>query len=304
MGQKDLTQKTLESYPDVFADCVNALLYRGNPYLQAENLLPAPTETTYPDNADELHNQFQDVSKYEMQDGNIKTQYTIENQSEPDRKMVLRKFGYEGARYRAQYQGDELYPIIDIVLYWGKRHWNYPRKLKRLIGKHLSAEELRYVDDIHLHIFEMAHLPAEVRRIFKSDMRIIVDYLAEGRNYIPTDQKILHVEALLRTLRALTNDHRFEHVLLQLTESEKKGDFRMCELLDKYWNGGVAAGKAEGKAEESIHNIRSMYKHKLPAETIAELISQSLEYINRIITLFTQYPEEDDLSIAKRLLAE
>lgn len=37
---------------------------------------------------------------------------------------------------------------------------------------------------------------------------------------------------------------------------------------------------------------------------IAELINQNLEYINQIITLFNQYPEEDDLSIAKRLLAE
>ena len=73
----------------------------------------------------------------------------------------------------------------------------------------------------------------------------------------------------------------------------------MCELLDKYWNGGVAEGKAE-----SIHNVRSMYSHKLSAEAIAELINQKLEYINRIIGLFTQYPDEDDLSIAKRLLAE
>ena len=29
MGQKDLTQKNLEHYPDVFADVINALLYQG-----------------------------------------------------------------------------------------------------------------------------------------------------------------------------------------------------------------------------------------------------------------------------------
>ena len=73
----------------------------------------------------------------------------------------------------------------------------------------------------------------------------------------------------------------------------------MCELLDKYWNGGVAAGKAE-----SIHNVCSMYSHKLSAEAIAEQINQKLEYINQIIGLFTRYPEEDDLSITKRLLVE
>ena len=86
----------------------------------------------------------------------------------------------------------------------------------------------------------------------------------------------------------------------------------MCELLDKYWNSGVAQGRNEGrtegisvgKTENSVATIRSMYKHKLSAEAIAELISQSLESINQIISLFLQYPDEDDLSIAKRLLAE
>ena len=29
MGQKDLTQKGLEAYPDVFADIINALLHGG-----------------------------------------------------------------------------------------------------------------------------------------------------------------------------------------------------------------------------------------------------------------------------------
>lgn len=29
MGQKDLTEKNLEFYPDVFADVLNALLYQG-----------------------------------------------------------------------------------------------------------------------------------------------------------------------------------------------------------------------------------------------------------------------------------
>ena len=36
MGQKDLTQKNLEFYPDVFADIINALLYGGKPVLQPE----------------------------------------------------------------------------------------------------------------------------------------------------------------------------------------------------------------------------------------------------------------------------
>ena len=148
----------------------------------------------------------------------------------------------------------------------------------------------------------MARLPEEIRRRFRSDMRIAVDCLAEGSGYAPTNQKIRHAEALLRLLRELTGDERYEKLLESAIEKEKKEGTTMCELLDKYWNGGVAEGKAEGKAE-SVGNIRSMHTHKLSAETIAELISQKPEYVNNVIVLCVRHPMEDDVAIAKRLLA-
>ena len=78
MGQKDLTQKNLEYYPDVFADIMNALLYEGKQVVQPAELQPAPTETIYHSKKGNLRNQFHDVSKYEMREGIIRLQYTIE----------------------------------------------------------------------------------------------------------------------------------------------------------------------------------------------------------------------------------
>lgn len=72
MGEKDLSQKSLEYYPDVFADCVNALLYEGEQVLGEEGLLPAPTETVYPDAEGRLRCQLQDVSKFETEGGKIR----------------------------------------------------------------------------------------------------------------------------------------------------------------------------------------------------------------------------------------
>ncbi|MBR1855409.1 MAG: hypothetical protein IJ794_20080 [Lachnospiraceae bacterium] len=63
MGQKDLSQKHLESYPDVFADIVNALLYEGRQIVKADELIPAPTESFYRAGEQKLKNQFQDVSQ-------------------------------------------------------------------------------------------------------------------------------------------------------------------------------------------------------------------------------------------------
>lgn len=63
MGQKDLVQKNLEYFPDVFADIINALLYQGEQMVDAEELKAAPTENLYMGEAGKVKNLFQDVSK-------------------------------------------------------------------------------------------------------------------------------------------------------------------------------------------------------------------------------------------------
>ncbi|MBR1855203.1 MAG: Rpn family recombination-promoting nuclease/putative transposase [Lachnospiraceae bacterium] len=130
MGQKDLSQKNLEMYPDVFADMVNALYYKGQCTVREEELKPAPTESLYSTGRQHLKNQFQDVSMYLIKGGQIKMCYMLENQMKTESKMVLRKAGYEGAIYRRQFDEKEVYPVAGLVLYWGKGHWRAPRSLK------------------------------------------------------------------------------------------------------------------------------------------------------------------------------
>lgn len=245
MGQKDLTEKSLEQYPDVFADVVNVLMHQGRRVLEEECLQMAPTETIYPDAEGQLHNQFHDVSMYEMHAGRIRVQYTLENETKINRKLVLRKAGYLGAVYRRQYDGGAVYPIVSMALYWGKRRWRGARSLRQLVAP--EKELSKYVDNVHLHVYEMAQLPAEIRSRFQSDMRLVVDFLAEGKDYVPTGQKIVHVEALFRMLSALTEDDRFEELIPKALEVEQaKGEITMCEWLDKYEKLGMEKGMEKG----------------------------------------------------------
>ena len=62
MAEKDILEKILMSHADVFADCVNALVYGGRHRLKAGDLCPAPTESFYQGNG--AHNQFCDASRY------------------------------------------------------------------------------------------------------------------------------------------------------------------------------------------------------------------------------------------------
>lgn len=82
-----------------------------------------------------LRNQYNDVSKYEIRNGRIAMQYTLENQSTPDYKILLRKAGYEGVIYRQQYDGKDIYPAITLVLYWGDAAWNTSSDLHMFFRK-------------------------------------------------------------------------------------------------------------------------------------------------------------------------
>lgn len=66
-------------------------------------------------------------------------------------------------------------------------------------GKKLPARTMSYVDDLKLLVFELRNLPEEVRRRFQSDMRIVVDYLAEGKDYRSEQKEYLPAIAIVNT---------------------------------------------------------------------------------------------------------
>ena len=106
MGQKDLAAKQFEYSAEVFADTINALIFEG-----------------------------EQVDLAKVRNCKIATQYTLENQSGPDYRILLRKAGYEGAIYRQQYDGRDIYPAITLVLYWGDKAWNASHDFYRLFRR-------------------------------------------------------------------------------------------------------------------------------------------------------------------------
>ncbi len=287
MAQKDLTEKNLEYYPDVFADTVNALLYEGKMIIKSQNLQPAPTETIYSGKEKGLRNQFHDVSKYEMLNGKIKVQYTLENESKCNRKMILRKAGYEGAVYREQFDGkvQEAYPVISLLLHWGKSKWRASKSIKDFFEKeNLADEVVKYIDNMHLYVYDMRYLPKKVRKRFRSDMRVVVDYLAEGKLYSPTNQKICHVEAFLRMMHALSGDVRYQQMITEVAkQQDKEGGVTMCELLDKYENEGI--NKGINKGIERVNKLVLAMLHDKRNQDIERAVSDK-EYQQR---LFIEY---------------
>ncbi len=265
MEQKDLVEKDFVAFPDVAADVLNALLFDGEILISATELLPAPTETLYyGDNGKRLRNQYEDLAKYEMRGGQIRAMYLFANQTLPDSRMILRKAGYLGGAYREQYEGKIscTCPVIELILYWGKGRWHGCRSISQLFSKHDLPLKLKdYIDNIHLHVWEMRHLPQEVRERFNSDMRIVLDYLAEGNSY-RSDRRVIHKGSLIRMLKVLSGDCDIEDIEKQLDTMNirEEDEITVCELFDQYErkgrNEGIRQGRNEGLRQGRNEGLR------------------------------------------------
>ena len=249
---KDLVEKDFLSYPDIAADVINALLYQGRRVTTAGSLLAGPTESIY-QGKKRLRNQYEDVCKYEMVNGKINLMYLIANQSRTDGKMLLRKAGYTGGAYRNQYEHgtQSPFPVVEFVLYWGIPRWRGSRDSRRLFRRRIIMEDTwNYIDEMKLHVFEMRHLREETRKLFHSDMRIVVDFLAEGSGY-RSDRKIVHKAALIRMIRVLSGDTDTEDVEQWMNQQGigEEDEIKVCELFDQYERRGLARGREEGRTE-------------------------------------------------------
>ena len=122
MKEKDIAEKILEDYPDVFADIVNGFLFNGNEVVKPEELEDMQLRSAYRAEL-KLHDMERDVAKRWKKNGIRIACVGFENQTAPDPRMVLRVLGYDGAEYRAQCLRENLnnapYPVITIVLYFG-----------------------------------------------------------------------------------------------------------------------------------------------------------------------------------------
>ena len=248
MKPKDITQKMLEKYNDVFADILNVLLFEGIEVVDEGSLLDTPTSSMLKiDNR--IRSQDRDVAKY-WQNSKINIAlFGMENQTQPDKLMPFRVFGYDGSEYvkqsRRENRNEIKYPVITLVLYLGyETRWNCPKTLFECLN--IDERIKPYVNDFKINLYEIAYLEREKISLFKSDFRILADYLYQmriNRDYIADKTAICHVEELLSLMSAMTGDNRFEQTISDLKGKEQ---VTMCEVLDRIEAKGIEKGIIKG----------------------------------------------------------
>ena len=254
--EKDIIQKALEMYNDVFADIINVLLFNGENVVTEDSLTDVLQESILKIDG-RIKAQYRDIAKYWYNSKIKLSMFGLENQTKPEKRMPLRVFGYDGTEYVKQAKKENskevLYPVITLVLYFGyNSRWNQPKSLFELLE--IDERIKPYVNDFKMNLFEIAYLDREKIDMFKSDFWILADYLYQMRvnkDYVASDTVIEHVDELLMLMLAMTKDYRFEETI---NEVKGKEHVTMCEVLDRV----EARGREEGIKEGTVNILISL----------------------------------------------
>lgn len=285
MGQKDITEKILEAYNDVFSDVVNVLLFDGEVVLKPDELEEQASRSAY--KADGKYREIErDVAK-RWKNENIRVACIgLENQTESDADMPLRIMGYDGAEYRAQLNVDQKdrYPVITLALYFGhKKHWDKPLSLMERLK--VPEKFKPFVNDYKVNLFEIAFLDEEKVKLFKSDFKVVADYFVQMRktgNYVPNAEQIVHVKETLGLLSIMTNDSRFEDALNADAYFDDGKEIRnMCDVLDRVEN----KGRAEGEEKKAKDMAVSLYKQGVKPDVIATAAGVTVAVVEKWLGL-------------------
>ena len=266
MGEKDIVEKTLEAYNEVFADIVNVLLFKGEQIIQPEDLVDQTPRAMYKAD-DKIREVERDVAKRWVKNNIRIACIGLENQTKADPYISLRVMGYDGVEYRTQLrdlkEGEKPCPVVTLVLYFGyKGHWNAPLSIQETLD---VPEILKpFVTDVKVNLFEIAYLTWEQVNLFRSDFREVARYFVQMREdgeYKPSDDELEHIESVLQLLNVMDKDHRFE---TEINDRRTGKEIRkMSEWLTRVINENQAIGRAEGRAEGKFELLVSLVRKNL-----------------------------------------
>ena len=267
MGAKDLAEKNLLQYKDVFSDIVNVNLFGGRCYVSAEELSREPGELITKAVSDDKLWQLQMDVPMKCKKNNRSFFLCLENQSDKNNVMPVRDMGYQHAKYMEQ---------IKEVKESNRKTGNYPNPMTKELN---DSQKLSPVITLVLN-YSQKEWETTIRQ-YQSDFKYIVRYLSCGNDrrkldeyFQTTEFQLDHPEAFLDWLSAVTNDRRYRKAKELIEETEGKGGkINMCVLLDMYEERGEARGIEKGIAQGIVQG---------EARGMAKGISQGIKEINTL----------------------
>ena len=257
LGEKDILEKKLLMFNDVFADFVNGIMFDGKDVVKEDELVDLSGWSHYKGDDSKHRFQDRDVVKLWKKENVVISLIGIENQDIPDKNMVFRVLSYDGASYRTQLVEEEsrkrkknvgidgelqdIFPVITFVIYYGEEEWRHETTLHKRLN--LDSELKHYVSDYSINLIDLKKLSEDDINKFKKDFKLIADYMVKGSKHKADRIDLNHPEEVSELILRLTGEELpFE------VECEEGGN-NMEKFFEPMFERAEARGRAEGRAE-------------------------------------------------------
>ena len=260
MGEKDILEKKLLMFNDVFADFVNGIMFDGKDVVKEDELVDLSGWSHYKGDDSKHRFQDRDVVKLWKKENVVISLIGIENQDIPDEDMVFRVISYDGASYRTQLVEKErrkrtkktnktnetdlridIYPVITFVIYYGEEEWKHETTLHKRLN--LDSELKHYVSDYSINLIDLKKLSEDDINKFKKDFKLIADYMVKGSKHKADRIDLNHPEEVSELILRLTGEE------LPFEVECEEGGKNMEKFFEPMFERAEARGEARGKAE-------------------------------------------------------
>lgn len=240
MAEKDMAEKKLEDYPEVFTDIVNTLLFSDSSIRLDENkIVDGPTESIYKAEEQDKEQRRDTFKYYNIGNKGILfcvAAYGIENQSTIDNVMPVRIMNYDASAYKSQVFGlkssskqtnqkrKRIYPVITIVLNFSEKEWKTSRSLYDMMA--LPSDLAKYVQDYKINVFDVAFLEDDVIEKFTSDFKVVDRFFKDKRLRLEANDtiEIKHPAEIADLFSVFTGDEGYRNAVPNVIKKKEKGE--------------------------------------------------------------------------------
>jgi len=295
LGEKDILEKKLLMFNDVFATFVNGIMFDGEQVVKEDELLDIPSWSQYKGDDSRYRFQDRDVVKLWKKQGIVISLIGIENQDIPDEDMVFRILSYDGASYRTQLaekasrkrrnfesaknieieEKSDIFPVITFVIYYGEEEWKHKITLCERLK--LEGTITKYVSDYKVNLIDLKKMTEDDINKFKKDFRLLADYLANGSNHTSESTELNHPEEICELILKLTGE------IVTIPEESEEGGKSMEKFFEPMFE------RAEARGVEKGENCLAKLISLLLSEGKNDAVKDALENEEKRHELYKEY---------------
>ena len=295
LGEKDILEKKLLMFNDIFATFVNGIMFDGEQVVKEDELLDVPSWSQY--KGDDSRHRFQDrdVVKLWKKQGIVISLIEIENQDISDEDMVFRILSYDGASYRTQLaekasrkrrnfesaknieieEKSDIFPVITFVIYYGEEEWKHKITLCERLK--LEGTITKYVSDYKVNLIDLKKMTEDDINKFKKDFRLLADYLVNGSNHTSESTELNHPEEICELILKLTGE------IVTIPEESEEGGKSMEKFFEPMFE------RAEARGVEKGENCLAKLISLLLSEGKNDAVKDALENEEKRHELYKEY---------------